>query len=455
MTRSVLTLCACAGVVLVGIGGVGGAPLLAAPGADDPNLHFRGAGSTRAALNAMQLKPFDQSLWSNLSNFTGAEFKKDELAGKVVLIVTWSSFSRYSHGAMKTAESLHEKYKDKGLVVIGVHNPRSAEGAAEQAKTLGLTFALAEDKDGKFRSGLKADQDPNVYVIDRAGNLRFAQVETSSMEEGVSYLVNETAEHAADYPKMLAKRAADTESEKWKTRDTTGLLRPNEEPTVNFPEPDEEAFKAVRWPYRVGKSETDSITDKTKITWPTLKAFPEDEWVPGTNAPKHAGKLLVIYYIDPKEVEMLETIPLMNRLYDKYHKDAVVCCSLFKLGAGGIGNTGNQNTSGGDGDDEKLKERNKELIPSILRAHPMNHYLNPIVLKAEGLDNPDSFQFLWDGKREDFGICIILSSDMKMRWFGNTHDPNLTVAVERIASVDPGVQARRRAEADAKAKAGK
>jgi peroxiredoxin len=446
MKRAALALCVCMGVIA-------GGGISAARGMDDPALRFRGAGSSRAALDSMQLKPFDQGLWSNLSNFTGPEFKKDELTGKVVLIVTWSSFHRISHGAMKTAEALYEKDKAKGLVVIGVHNPRSPEGAGDVAKTLGITFPLAEDKDGKFRAALKADQDPNVYVIDRAGQLRFAQIETSSMDEGVEYLVNETAEHAAEYPRMLDKRRAEAEAERWKTRDYSGL-RPNEEPAVSFPEPDEEVYKGVRWPYKVGKSETDNITDKTKITWPTIKNWPEEDWVP--SLPKHTGKLLVVYAMDPKEVEMLEAIPVMNRLYDKYHKDAVVCATLFKFGAGGVGNTGNTNNSGGsDTDEEKLKERNKELIPSIIKTHPFNHYLNPTVLKAENIDQAENFNFLWSGKREEFGICFIMSTDMKIRWFGNTHDPNLPVAVERIAAVDPGVQARRHAEAQAKGKSAK
>lgn len=433
--------------LLVGVGMMFNAASLA-HGADDPTLRYRGAGASRLALDSMQLKPFDQSLWSHLSNFTGPEFKKDELAGKPVLIVTWANYYRVSHAAMKAAQALHEKYKDKGLVVIGVHNNVSPAGASEKAKDLGITFTLAEDKDGKFRSGLKADQDPNVYLIDRAGNLRFAQVETASMEEGTTYLVNETAEHAADYPKMLDKRRADAEADRWKTRDSSGA-KVNDEPAVSFPEPDEETYAKVRWPYKVGKSETDSITDKTKRTWPTLKNWPEEEWAP--SAPKHAGKLLVVYAIDPKEIYMLEAIPKMNRLYDKYHKDAVVCMTLFKFGSGGIGNTGNQN-SGGDSDDEKLKERNKELIGPLLKSRAINHFVNPIVLRGENVDQIDDANFLWSGKREEYGICFILSTDMKIRWLGNSHDPSLGIAVEKIAAADPGVQARRRAEAAAKGK---
>jgi hypothetical protein len=440
MNRAVLALCVCASVLA-------GSAAIAAPSADDPQLGFRGAGATRAALDAMQLKPFDQSLWSNLSNFSGPEFKKDELNGKVVLIVTWANFYRISWGAMRTAESLYEKYKDKGLVVIGVHNPVSPAGAAEKAKELGVTFTLAEDKDGKFRAGLKADQDPNVYIIDRAGQMRFAQVETSSMDDGVEYLVKETAEHAADYPKMLEKRRAAAEADRWKTRDSTRGLVVNE-PNVTFPEPDEEAYKNARWPYKVGKAEKDAITDKTKYEPPTIKDWPEEDWVP--SAPKHAGRLLVVYFMDPKEVEMLEVIPTMNRLYDKYHRDAVVCASLFKEGVGGIGNTGNTNNSGGDSDADKLKQRNKELMSTLLKTHPINHFMNPTVLHAENFDaNDENFQFLWSGKREEFGICCILSTDMKIRWFGNAHDPSLPIAIERIAAVDPAVLARRRAEAKA------
>jgi hypothetical protein len=412
---------------------------------DEPALKYRGAGSSRVALDAMQLKPFDQSLWANLSNWTGKEPKSEDLTGKVVLVVTWANWYKISHGAMKAAQSMSDQYGAKGLVVIGVHNPVKPEGAAEKAKELGITFPIAEDKGGKFRGALKADQDPNIYFIDRAGNLRYAQIDTASLDEAAAHLVAETAEEAAEYPKSLERKRVADDAAKWKTREAGGIRPGAEGPTVSFPEPEEEAYTKTKWPYMVGKVETDAILNTTKNDPPKIANWPEEDWVPA--APKKSGKLVVVYLIDPQQIEMLEVIPTMNRLYDKYHRDVVVVCSLFKVGSGGLGNSQNNNNSGGDGED-KVKTRNKNLIPSLVRTRNPNHYINPTPLKAENLDNANAQNnFLWNGKMEDYGVAAILSTDMKMRWLGNSHDGNLSVALDKILAADPGVQARRKAEA--------
>ncbi len=416
-------------------------------GADEPVLRYRGAGKSREALDAMQLKPFDSGLWANLSNWTGTAPKAADLNGKVVLIVSWASWHKLSHPAMRNAEALYEKFKDKGLVVVGVHNPRGFEGAAENAKTLGITFPFAEDKDGKFRTGLKADQDPNIYFVDRSGNVRFAQVDSSSMDEAAAYLVNETAEQAANYPKLLAKKATEAEKNRWLTKDASGAA-PGDEPTVEFPEPDDESYKSVHWPYMVGKVEHDPILDKIKNESPKIQNWPEEDWAP--SAPKKAGKIVVIYFIDPKDVDMLNVIPTMNRLRDEYKRDAIVAGSLFKIGSSSF--TGGNNSNGNQEEEEKVKLRNKEFIASILRTRSVNHFLNPNVLKAENLElNGGGMIPRLAPTQDEFGIAVLLSTDMRIRWIGSPYNQDLRVALDKLIAVDPAVRARRKAE-DAKKK---
>lgn len=437
MNRAAMFLvCACFGIGASGVG--------AALGADEPALSFRGAGKTREQLNAMQLKPFDSGLWTNLSAWNGEAPKPGDLSGKVVVVVTWASWFKLSYPAMRTAQGLHEKFKDKGLVVLGVHNPRGFENAAENAKSLGVTFPFAQDKDGKFRAGLKADQDPNIYIIDRSGNLRYAQVENQSMGEAVGALLNETVEQAADYPKMLERNRAEKDKAKWRTQDVTTPLA-GEEPTVEFPEPDEEAYKAVRWPYMVGKVETDAIFDKIKHDPPNVTAWPEEDWVP--SVPRRSGKLIVVYYFDPKEVDMLNVIPTMNRLHDEFRRDVLVVGSMLKIGQNAL--TNNQSGAGGE-EEAKLIERNKAFISTILRTRSVNHYLVPKTIRYEKFELGGGGMLPRFAKtRDEDGFATILSSDLKMRWVGDPYDQDLKVALNKLLAVDPAVKARRKAE-DAK-----
>lgn len=423
---------ACTGLV---IGASAFTPALGA----EPSLRFRGTGSARAALDSMQLKAFDQSLWSNLGNWQGKAPAPADMDGKVVLIVTWAEWYRPSWGAVKSAGALAEQYK-KDLVVVGVHNPRGWDKAADNAKALGINFPYAEDKDGKFRAALKADQDPNVYVIDRAGNLRYAQLEVGSMDDAVAALVAETAQGAKDYPAKLAKEKAEAERAKWKTGEASAIA-PGQELDVQFEDPDDEAYKGVKWPYFIGKVEQDKILETWSNTPPKLEMV-EDQWVPA--APKQHGKLLVVYLFDPKETDMLNVIPAMNRLQDRNRRDVSVAGVAVKLGEAGLNVQGEEH--------EKLTKRNSDLLKGVLATRSPNHPLQPQPLKG------DQFEFqsgggsvngipLFGTGRENFGVAMLLSTDHKVRWIGNPYNPDLNVAIEKVAAVDPGVQARRKAEA--------
>lgn len=437
---AVLATCAIVGLGGLGLGLAGLAPV---PMAEEPALRLRGAGKTREALSAMQLKPFNNALWSHLSDWNGAAPKAEDMTGKVVMIVTWSSWYPVTHGAMKTAQALHDKYHKLGLVVVGVHNSIKPEGAADNAKAMGITFPWALDKEGKFRAGLRADQDPNIYFIDRSGNLRYAQVDKSSMEDAATHLVGETADAAKDYPLVLERKRIETEKHRWLTKDPTGL-RPGEEPQVTFAEPDEDAYAKVRWPYLVGKVEKDPILDKIKNESPKIINMPEEDWIP--SKPNRAGRLTVLYFLDPKDVQQLGAIPVMNKLHDSYKRDVIVACSAFKTG------TNLDDSNANTEEEEKLKQRNKELFASVLRTREVNHFLNPTVLRAEKLEfSPESLLVRVQTSREEQGIAVILSTDDRIRWIGGTYEPELRLALDKLIAVDPAVQARRKAQ-DAKAK---
>lgn len=429
--RIAALLVACSSLVL------GGAvsPCLAA----EPSLRFRGAGATRASLDAMQLKPFDAALWSELSGWEGKAPTPEELNGKVVMLVTWSEWYGKSHPAMRLAQSLYERHKGSGLVVIGVHNPRGGEKALENAKSLGVTFPVAQDKDGKFRAGLKADQDPNVYFIDRAGNLRYAQVDTGSAAEAAAHLVGESVETAKDYPAKLSRDRTAAEKERWKTGDASAIA-PGQELDVPFEEPDEETYKKIKWPYFVGKVEQDRILETWSNTPPKLELV-EDQWIPA--APKTKGKMVVVYFIDPKEIDMLNAIPVMNRLQDRFRRDVSVACVAVKIGENGL------NVQGEEA--QKLTTRNTDLLKALLGTRSPNHPLQPQPVKGEQFEfQTYSGQFsgipLFGNQRETQGVALLLSTDHKVRWIGSPWSPDLPVAIDKVGAVDPAVKARRAAE---------
>lgn len=404
----------------------------------EPQIRFRGTGQTRASLDAMQLKPFDRGLLANLSDWSGEAVKPEQLDGKPVLIITWAGWHKVSHPAVRSAVALAQRYKDQGLVVIGVHNPTGFDKAAEAAKSLGITFPYAADKDGKFRGALMADQDPNLYIIDRAGQMRYARPDPASLEDAVTHVVKETAEDAKSLPDRLKAAAADLERQRRATRGVNG--QPSDKPTVAVPEFDEDAYKKVKWPVMVGKIEKDKITERINNEAPKVANWPEEHWIPST--PNRAGKIIIVYFVDPQLPDSLAIIPHMNRIRDRYASDVVVTGFVIKRGAGGL----DQSNQGGD-DEAKLLERNTTFMQQILATRNVNHYLNPVQLKAENLEfNNETFQVRTSASRTEMGLATLISTDMHMRWLGNPYSNEMIGTLERLFEVDPAVVARRKLE---------
>lgn len=432
MTRSAV-------LVLAAVLGLGTASVPVYAAAAEPQLKFRGAGANRVALDAMHLTTFDRGLLANLSDWSGEAVKPEQLDGKPVLIITWAGWHKVSHPAVRRAQALAQKYKDNGLVVIGVHNPTGFDKAAETAKTLGVTFPYAADKDGKFRSAIKADQDPNLYVIDRAGHLRYAQVDTASLDEAIAHVVGESAEDAKGLPERLKAAAAEADRQSRATRNATGLA-PGNAVEVAVPEFEDDVYKKAKWPVLVGKVEKDKITDRINNDPPKINNWPEEHWIP--SVPNRAGKIAIVYFVDPQLPDSLAIIPHMNRIRDRYPRDVVVTGFIIKRGVGGM-DQNNQNS----GDQNKLMERNTTFMQSMLSTRSVNHFLNPSQLTAENLEfNNETFQVRTSASRTEWGLAVLLSTDLRIRWLGNPYSNEMIGTLERLFEVDPAVAARRKLE---------
>lgn len=124
-----------------------------------------------------------------------------ELRGKVVLIRFWLVGCPYCRNTAPALVELHERYKDEGLVVIGIHHPKSErtkdpEVAVKQADVFGFNFPVAHDKNWNtinrfwLNSGNKSFTSSSV-LIDREGIIRF-------VHDGGEYYRSESDEKAQD-----------------------------------------------------------------------------------------------------------------------------------------------------------------------------------------------------------------------------------------------------------------
>ena len=84
--------------------------------------------------------------------YNSAPLNIADLRGKVVLVNFWTYGCVNCINALPHVVALNEKYKDRGLVVVGVHTPefpfeRSAANVQSALKRHGITYPVAQDND--------------------------------------------------------------------------------------------------------------------------------------------------------------------------------------------------------------------------------------------------------------------------------------------------------------------
>ena len=124
------------------------------------------------------------------------------LRGKVVLIDFWTFACINCQRALPHVRAWAEKYKDQGLVVIGVHAPefafeRKPENVKRAVADLGLTFPIAIDNDFAIWRSFSNQYWPANYFVDAQGRIRFhhfGEGEYERSEQVIRQLLDEARE---------------------------------------------------------------------------------------------------------------------------------------------------------------------------------------------------------------------------------------------------------------------
>lgn len=398
----------------------------------DPNR--KGAGENRAKLTAMERAPFDWTLLTKLTDWkNGAAPSAASLDGKVVLVVTYSDWYRPAARALAIARRAVETYGKEGLVVIAAHNPEGWKEAAKPESPVGATMLLAHDEAGAFRKALLSVQDPNFYLIDRAGQLRFADVANESVEDAIKYLLAEKREDAASINQREAdaKRAKAMQESKTSSINTQSDVLRNL-PEVSFAAPSAEAYTDAKWPKLPVDERGGTSGQSNKIT------LPNAGWSPAQ--PPLAGRAVLLYFWNPgipaSYDQMQRLADLMQR---QYQRDLVVVGVLNDFAS--LGQRDDRLT-----DEERAK---KALTPETALKRIQEFQTARRYEHAMVVDLPGSVLKTVTSETEiPLPYVAVLSSDGMTRWWGFIGSPEARGALDRVLEVDPGVQARRKAEAE-------
>ncbi len=175
-----------------------------------------------------------------------------ELRGKVVLFDFWT----YSCiNWLRTAPYVRawaEKYKDQGLVVIGVHTPefefeKDVENVRWAVKTMGITYPVAIDSEYAVWRAFRNNAWPALYFVDAQGRIRhhyLGEGEYERSERIIQQLLAEAGRTAA--PGLVSAHGKGIEA----APDWASLKSPETyvgyERTQNLASPGRPAFDAKR-----------------------------------------------------------------------------------------------------------------------------------------------------------------------------------------------------------------
>jgi thiol-disulfide isomerase/thioredoxin len=123
----------------------------------------------------------------------------EDLAGRVVLVNFWTYTCINWLRTLAYVRAWAEKYREHGLVVVGVHTPEfqfehELENVREAARTLRVDYRIALDSDYRVWRAFGNRYWPAVYIIDADGRIRqhhFGEGEYDECEWAIQMLLRE------------------------------------------------------------------------------------------------------------------------------------------------------------------------------------------------------------------------------------------------------------------------
>jgi len=96
--------------------------------------------------------------------------------GKVVLVDFWTYTCINCIRTLPYVTRWHQKYKDQGLAVVGVHTPefpfeRSTPNVQKALERFGITYPVAQDNRYATWDAYRNQYWPAVYLIDKQGRI--------------------------------------------------------------------------------------------------------------------------------------------------------------------------------------------------------------------------------------------------------------------------------------------
>jgi thiol-disulfide isomerase/thioredoxin len=366
--------------------------------AASPRVTREGEGERRATLAAMEAKPFDAANIAALSEWAGADPVAPEVfgAGGVVAFAFIDAANPAAMTMLNTLTRMARTDAERGLKVFAVHPEEGWDAIARLAEGGRLRIPVAKDAGGAFAKAMHADDTPDVYLVDRAGQLRYADVETRAVTVAVNTLLRETAEEAVENARYEERPGAPAG-----TASTDGGAAPAGRDAGSSPG----AYAAASWPAH----NTGELYGKNVQGRPLPVPLGSETWL--TPRQDLTGKVIVLDFWATWCGPCIAVMPQLDQLQRKHPENLAV-----------LGVAGQSRGSSYPEDASAIRNfmsKNKHDYGQLI--DPQQRVYRSLEVRA-------------------IPHAVVLSTDGVVRWQGNPLSRDFRAAVEQVLKVDPGLK---------------
>ena len=114
--------------------------------------------------------------------------KLKDVRGRVVLIDFWTFGCYNCRNTLPFINGWHDRYRDKGLTVVGVHSPefaeeRRVENLRHEVAQLGIRYPVVTDNDYQTWKAYNVEAWPTIFLLDKQGRIRWMHVGEGDYDE--------------------------------------------------------------------------------------------------------------------------------------------------------------------------------------------------------------------------------------------------------------------------------